>query len=439
MTRRQPSASLRARPLALLPLLLSLLLVPFMLGACGKRADTPALPAERGAVVLGIDACDWQVLEPLIAAGEAPNFARLRDQSASGVCLSFIPLRKSPEIWASIATGLEPHRHGTSSFIATALWGAPALWDIAGAADLRSCVIGWLVTFPAREIQGVMVSNHVSFTEAGNRRREGLVRPEALTDELSALTVDYREIPPDMLRIMLPNADSEMLADPDNRKLRILRLALAGDLTYLATAEHLLAGDRFDLFCLYLRGLDTVCHHYWKYYNPGDGPPTDAADRELYGQIIPGYYKMLDTWLGDLLPRLPTEANLIVVSDHGFYGPRRSRSGAEISGVGEHRAEGVLIVRSPLYVPGTRFDSTFVLNVAPTALALLGLPSSREMEGRVLRDGLTAPAAAYVEHLEGNRIASYASLAPTQAPEIEDDPAVTEAMRRQLRSLGYVD
>jgi len=108
-------------------------------------------------------------------------------------------------------------------------------------------------------------------------------------------------------------------------------------------------------------------------------------------------------------------------------------------GVAEHRAEGVLLVRSPFYTPGTRFESTFVLNVAPTILAMLGLPPSEEMPGRVLRDGLTPQAAVYVDHLENSRIASYAALAPAPPPEIADDPAVDEAVRKQLRSLGYVD
>lgn len=438
------------RVLVTLACCLSLTALLVALGGCESKRKTMS-PAPRGAVILGIDALDWQVLEPLLAAGEAPTFARLRDQSASGVCLSFIPLEKSPLIWASIATGLEPAQHGVGGFVkqrghedydvltSAADWRAPALWDIAAAADLTSCVIGWWVTFPARDLRGVMVSDHVSFTEAGNRNPEGLVRPNGLTEELAALTIDYRDVPVELLQALAPNADPDELADPSHRDWTKLRLALAGDLTYLATAKRLLAQGTYDLFAVYFRGLDLVCHAYWRYYQPGDGTPPAAADRERLGTVIPGYYRVLDRWLAELLPLLPDAANVIVVSDHGFYGPRRDRAGNMQKGVAEHRAEGVLIVRSASYEPGTRFDRTFVLNVAPTALALLGLPPSREMPGRILRDGLTPAGLAFVESLEANRLASYAALAPQPPAAVADDPAVDEAIRRQLRSLGYVD
>ncbi len=444
---RQPSRSNRPLPPILAILTATLALAA---GGCGGRAEKPAMPAARGAVILGVDALDWQVLAPLIDAGRAPTFARLQAEGASGVCLSFVPLEKSPLIWASIATGLEPDQHGVGGFVkqrgdgydilaSAADWRAPALWDIAGAANLRSCVIGWWVTFPAREIEGVMVSDHVTFTTAGNRNPEGMVRPAGLTAELAALTVDHRDLPLELLRVVLPDAPEDLLRDVEDPHLLHLRLVMAGDLTYLATAKHLLASGAYDLFAVYFRGPDMVSHRYWKYYHPGDGPEQSAEDRALYGRIVPGYYELVDRWLGELIPLLPADANIVVVSDHGFYGPRRDRAGSMRGGTAEHRAEGVLIVRSPLYAPGSRFDTTFVLNVAPTVLALLGLPPSREMPGRILSEGLSAPGEAFVRYLEANRIASYATLAPAPPPEVADDPAVDAAIRRQLRSLGYVD
>ncbi|HOX25310.1 MAG TPA: alkaline phosphatase family protein [Candidatus Krumholzibacteria bacterium] len=416
---------------------------------CGGP-EAPHSPASRGAVILGIDALDWRVLDEVIAAGRAPAFARLRDESASGVNLSFVPLEKSPLIWASIATGLEPDQHGVGGFLkdrgdgyevlsSAADWRAPAFWDIAGAAGLSSCVIGWWVTFPAREIEGVMVADHVTFTEAGSRNPDGLVRPAALAGELAALTVTWRDVPVELLQALLPQADPAGLADVENPRLLSLRLALAGDLTYLATAKLLAARQHHDVFALYLRGLDLVCHHYWQYYDPGDGPAGSAADRALYGQVVPGYVELLDRWIGELLPLVGTDRNLVVVSDHGFHGPRVDRTGTLHKGVAEHRPEGVLIVRSPLYAPGTRIAPSFVLNVTPTVLALLGLPASQDMPGRVLRDGLTPPGAAWVQHLEAHRLATYASLAPAPPPEVADDPSLDAAVKKQLKSLGYVD
>ena len=432
----------------------ALLSVLLLLSACGGGGDGGdrhvTSPAAAHTVILGIDALDWHVLGPVMDAGRAPNLAALRDASVSGIHLSFVPLEKSPLIWASMASGLEPQQHGVGGFVtgrgdgyealATAAdWKAPALWDIAGAAGRRSCVIGWWVTHPARDIPGVMVSDHVTYTAAGSRHRDGLVRPADLTDAIAALTVEAADVPVELLAELCPGADPAWLADPANERLRDLRHAIAGDLTYLATARLLAEREAFDLFAVYFRGFDLVCHNYWQYWNPGDGRPASAEDQQLLGGVVPGYLTLVDRWVGELLPLLPAGANVVVASDHGFYGPRKDRSGTLRKGVSEHRPEGVIMVRSPMYTAGSTCDRDFVLNFAPTVLALMGLPASQDMPGRVLRDGLTDAGAAYVAHLETHRIASYASLAPAPPADVASDPALDEAVRKQLRSLGYVD
>lgn len=435
--------------------LLVTLLAALSAGGCGEdgggdAAERPTSPAPRQTVILGIDALDYQVLDPVIAAGEAPTLQRLRERGASGIHLSFVPLEKSPLIWASMASGLEPQDHGVGGFVrgregeydvlaSAADWRAPALWDIAGAAGLRSCIIGWWVTYPARAIDGVLVADHHTYTPAGTRNPEGMVRPASLTEELAALTVDWREIPVALLQELLPQADPQLLADPQFEPLRKLRACLAGDLTYLATAKALARRETYDLFAVYFRGLDVVCHEYWRYWDAGDGPPASEQEQRLYGQIVPRYVALVDRWLAELLPLLPSQANVVVASDHGFYGPRRDRQGTLVKGVSEHRPEGVLILRSPLYAPKSRFDRSFVLNFAPTVLALLGLPASQEMPGRILREGLSEAGRPYVAQLEQHRLGSYAGLAPAPPPEVASDPAVDEAVKKQLRSLGYVD
>jgi len=454
LDRSRHRAGRRILPVALaLAATLALAAALVLLAGCGGGGDgdaAPTSPAPRTTVLVGIDALDWQVLEPLIEQGRAPTFAGLREAGTSGVNLSFVPLEKSPLIWASMATGLEPGEHGVGGFVkddgegeislsSAADWQAPAIWDIAGAAGLESCVIGWWVTYPAREIAGVLVSDYLTFTTGGARNPEGLVRPAELTEELAALTVDWREVPVELLAELAPRAPRERLADPDDPAFRDLRLAIAGDLSYLATAEALAARQRYDFFAVYFRGFDLVCHHYWRYWRAGDGPEASPADQALFGEIVPGYLLLLDRWLGRLLPQLPSEANLVVVSDHGFYGPRRDRDGTLRKGVSEHRPEGSLLIRSPLYVAGSHFDRSFVLDFTPTLLALLGLPASQEMPGRVLRQNLTPAALPYVQHLEANRLATYAPLAPAPPPAVQNDPALDAAVKKQLRSLGYVD
>ncbi|HEY6554673.1 MAG TPA: alkaline phosphatase family protein, partial [Vicinamibacteria bacterium] len=72
------------------------------------RAEKP----KQKVLLIGIDAADWSVIGPLLDAQKVPSFASFRDQGASGRLRSLEPLTKSPIIWASIATGKVPEKHG---------------------------------------------------------------------------------------------------------------------------------------------------------------------------------------------------------------------------------------------------------------------------------------------------------------------------------------
>ena len=58
--------------------------------------------------------------------------------------------------------------------------------------------------------------------------------------------------------------------------------------------------------------------------------------------------------LGEILGWFPPDRQVMVVSDHGFHGPRPG--GAK--GTAEHSEWGVCVVRSPLYEAGAEFDQS---------------------------------------------------------------------------------
>ena len=95
-------------------------------------------------------------------------------------------------------------------------------------------------------------------------------------------------------------------------------------------------------------------------------------------------------------------------------------------------------MRSPRFEAGSTFDRLELLDVGPTMMALMGLPPSAEMLGHVLGDNLTSSGQSWHEMLETERVESYQMLAPT-AVDAEDMPEVDEAIRKQLRSLGYIN
>ena len=92
---------------------------------------------------------------------------------------------------------------------------------------------------------------------------------------------------------------------------------------------------------------------------------------------------------------------------------------------------GVLIASGGPILRGARVEGARVFDVAPTILALLGVPVSSELEGVVL-EGLFAPGAVPPPE----RVARY-DIAPV-GTRVERTPYDEEAHER-LRALGYVE
>jgi predicted AlkP superfamily phosphohydrolase/phosphomutase len=418
---------------------IALIALLFIIG-CGGLPDHPA---DKKLVVIGFDSADWQAIDPLISAGEMPNFKSFLDSGNSGTLMSFVPMDKSPRIWASIATGLHPRDHGIGGFLkknkelsCSSDWSAPALWDIVGGSGRSSCVVGWWVTWPAQPIDGVMVSDHMSFTRKGSR--EGtIVQPDSI--DLSDSIVDWESISNEELSRFI---DLDALSGHEEEyalKLDELRIIYASDLTYLATLKQLVADQQFDLSVVYFRGLDVASHKFWTYWKTESAPRKyNDLDIAVLGNIIPGYYKFVDELLGEVLALFPEDQQVAIMSDHGFNGPRHRKRGWQY-GVQEHRPEGIFATRSPLYKPGHKFEQMEMLDTAPTLLALLGLPASEAMTGTILAVGLTNDGQKYVEYLSENKVSSYASFLPARVDTVIEQTEVDDEIKKQLKSLGYIN
>lgn len=70
----------------------------------------------RNVVLIGWDAADWKIADPLIDAGKMPNLKRLIQGGIRGDVSTLAPAL-SPILWTSIATGKRPFRHGVLGFV----------------------------------------------------------------------------------------------------------------------------------------------------------------------------------------------------------------------------------------------------------------------------------------------------------------------------------
>ena len=416
------------------------LLAATLLSGCG--GNDAVEPSKL--LVIGIDSADWRLWDPMLEEGRLPNLQAFMGEAASGKMQTFYPLEKSPLLWASIMTGVRPEVHGIAHFVKGeeqvpvhgASWGAPAIWDILGAADLTTVVAGMWSTYPARSIPGVMVSDYLPYGKDREKPLANLVYPDSLTEKVVALRVDPATIGDEQLGRFFDAGELAMARENFPARLNDLKDIWAADLGYLAVNRMLAEGDDFDLFLFYLRGPDMISHRFYRYFAPEHSrmqmTPEEIA---IFENVVPRYYDWVDEVLGEVLGWFPADRQTVVVSDHGFYGPRRSGN----KGTAEHSEFGVFLVRSPLYRAGTEFDRLQLLDLCPTMLALVGLPPAHDMPGNVLAESLTSDGEEFVRRLEGKRIPSYMALKPGQGPDGERDAAVDEELRQQLKSLGYIN
>jgi predicted AlkP superfamily phosphohydrolase/phosphomutase len=130
----------------------------------------PVAPPSPGRVVfIGLDGATWDVIDPMIENGLLPAFERLKREGSYGALRS-VECYFSPPAWTTMMTGYVPERTGiytfgkwnpqAAEFVAFSSLDVevPWIWDIASAAGRRVGVTNVPLTYPARPVNGIMVS-----------------------------------------------------------------------------------------------------------------------------------------------------------------------------------------------------------------------------------------------------------------------------------------
>ncbi len=406
-------------------------------------------------LVLGIDGLDPQTIDLLMSEGRMPNFATLRQKGAYGRLLSAKPLL-SPIIWTTIATGKPPSEHKIGHFVAvnqetgeqipvtSQMRGVKALWNIMSEADKRVDVVGWWATWPAEDINGTVVSDHTCYHflfddgATGAEEMTGIISPPDRQTELLAMVRRPGDLGVDEVR-PFAEVSAEELSRPFDfaEDLSHFKWALATANSYKAIAKRLWQSDRPDALLLYIEGVDSTSHLFGHLFRSTGLGGELAEQQQRYGMTVEKMYEFADRVVGEFLEIIDDDTTLVVLSDHGFQlgqlhdDPSKTRDMRRVS-ERFHRIEGILYMYGRGVKEHVRLESPALLDVAPTLLALAGLPPARDMSGRVLSE-------AFIDSVSLPRVASYeggatdlASLSHQSAPV---DPQILE----HLKSLGYLD
>ncbi len=438
---------------------------------CGNRVGGPS--SVHPILLLAVDGLEWRLVLPMAQSGDLPELGRLMDEGVYGRLRTTRPTF-SPIIWTSIATGRLPTEHGIRGFVRRRegrrrLFNrydrkTKAFWNILTDYGRKVGVVGWWMTFPAEEIDGVMVAQVNTLDQVRSRRVEGrailkggLVKelegqvhpPERLAEFLEIHDRVSAELPERMLEIF----GFEEPQTPLTRRLwENTGWSLRSDATYLEITERL-ADEGLDLLACYLGGTDVVAHRFWRYMEPGvfEHPPT-ADEVERFGNAIRDYYRYIDSWIGRLRARMPAETRVVVVSDHGMRASNRSQRfdshelPEDLNSAHHHGAPpGVLIASGPGIEAGQARgawrdleladleETASIFDVLPTLLALLEVPLGEDLAGRPLVAVGEPTVATVASHDDSDWQRLREDL---QADRLGRDE---EGRMEQLKALGYIE
>lgn len=419
----------------------------------------PARAAKR-LLILGWDAADWRVIDGLLARGAMPALGRVI-RGGVRADLGTLEPKLSPLLWTTVATGKTADKHGILGFaepdpsgpgiriVSSTSRKTKALWNILTQAGLRTNVVGWYASHPAEPIGGVCISN--LFQEGATPRPGepwplpgGAVHPPALAGTIGALRVHPGAVAAGELRLMVPRIAG--VPPTDRRIAALVRLVARCESVHRAACAILRLGEPWDCTMVFHEAIDVAGHHFMQY-----APPRmrhiAARDFELLKGVVGGVYQLQDRMLSELLRLAGPDTTVLVLSDHGFCSdhqrpePGGTRAGGALPldehaamDAAWHRSPGVLAMGGPGVRKGAEIAGAGLLDIAPTALALLGLPAGADMDGRVLveaLDGAVAP----------ERIPSWDAAegpAGLHPPTLRQDPFEARQTMAQLVELGYL-
>jgi predicted AlkP superfamily phosphohydrolase/phosphomutase len=263
-------------------------------------------------LVVGWDGADWDILDPLLAAGELPVLQELIVRGQRGVSRSCLPSH-SWAAWPTFLTGRDPAGHGVFDILeyrpgATRRLPvsyrsilAPTWPERLSEAGKTTLLLNVPLTYPPPEIRGVAVAGGVvppgrpfSHPEAAGARLDWPINGGSWTT--------FRHRPLDLV------AELESL---------IRRRA--------AATRTLLDEEAWDAACIVFVSPDRLQHCLLEYVHPGHPRHAEAAASPVADHVR-GVYRLLDAELRTLVERTDDNDLVVLMSDHGHQPCTRALS-----------------------------------------------------------------------------------------------------------------
>ncbi|MHA2399502.1 MAG: alkaline phosphatase family protein [Promethearchaeota archaeon] len=249
-------------------------------------------------IVIGIDAGSWNLIDPWIKNNTLPILKKLVENGVSGNLESCIPFITSPA-WKCYSTGKNPGRLGAFYWFdfdrekkeiklcSSLSFKSKEIWDYLSESGYRCGIINMPLTYPPKEVNGIMISGIHAFDQS-----------------------EYT-YPPQLKQWLKKEYNYSI--SPSHHFLE--KEKILNELTELFKNRFRIAGELFkrenlDFLHLTIFAIDGIQHYYW-----------DTLKQDPENNIILTLWKAIDSGIGHLLNSIENEIhsnyNLFIISDHG--------------------------------------------------------------------------------------------------------------------------
>lgn len=403
-------------------------------------------------LLIGWDAADWKLFDPLLKAGQAPTIERMINNGVMGNLATLQPVL-SPMLWNSIATGKRPYKHGIHGFtevnshtnvvgpVLSTSRTCKAVWNMLSQEGYRTHVVNWFASHPAEKISGTCISEYYSKMpsnyEAPWSLSKEAVHPVEDFDTYVDLRLHPTELEGQNLQMFAPLLNE--VDQAKDQRIKMLANLVAEALTIHNATTHILEHEEWDFVATYLGSIDHFSHAFM-HYHPPQMPFVSDEDFRIYNDVLPNVYRFHDAMLARLLALAGEDATVIICSDHGFHSDHLRPHGIPLIPAGPaiwHRDQGIILMQGPDLRRDELIHGANLIDITPTILQLYGLPVGLDMDGRPLIEAFAKPQE--IEAIESWDTHDGEHPSGVHPEDVTMSTEESEAVLEQFVALGYID
>jgi len=270
---------------------------------------------------LGLDGGTFSILDPLMEDGVMPFLKQFVASGARAELRSVIP-PTTPPGWTSIVTGRSPGNHGVLDFFTfesldsqharltnSAHIQCETIWSMVSRQGLTATALNFPIMAPPRPISGHVIPGWVVW-----RYLRRYCYPTALYDRLKGLP----GFNPQDLAMDLDIEQKALDGCPQEEQEEWVRMHLRRERQWFQILAHLMREEPHHLMGLVFDGVDKLQHLFWRLIDPACLPGQLSPWEVKVRQLCLDYFRQLDRLIAELVTMAGEDANVFIVSDHGF-------------------------------------------------------------------------------------------------------------------------